>query len=147
MCGEATLENVLHVPAVKRNLFLVGACASKGFEVSFKGRMVEMKKNDEIMAIGIVQQNRIYRLAFKVKSRKSNEKVNISSSLKLWHEWFGYINGRTLREMALKRLVTVVELCDTSVYFLRHKSDVPEVFRRYAKLLENKFGRSIKTVR
>ena len=33
------------------------------------------------------------------------------------------------------------------VYFLRHKSDVPAVFRRYAKLVENKFGRSIKTVR
>ena len=65
--SEATLENVLHVPAVKRNLFSVGACASKGFEVSFKGRMVEMKKYDEIMAIGIVQHNRIYRLAFKVK--------------------------------------------------------------------------------
>jgi len=52
----------LHVPKVKKNLFSVGVCTSKGFELVFKGQKVTIVRDDEIVASGIKQENEIYRV-------------------------------------------------------------------------------------
>lgn len=65
---DAKIEDVLYVPQIKKNLFLVSACAKKGYCVTFKDRTVFLKKDNEIQAVGYKQENDIYRLLFKVMS-------------------------------------------------------------------------------
>lgn len=57
---DARIENVLHVPELKKNLFSVGACTKKGFEVNFKNKYVNIMREKEVVASGVRQDNDIY---------------------------------------------------------------------------------------
>lgn len=61
---EARIENVLYVPKVRKNLFSIGVCTSKDFKMTFKGKNVIFKRDSEIVATGIKQDNEIYRMFF-----------------------------------------------------------------------------------
>lgn len=102
---EARIEDVLYVPKVKKNLFSVGVCTSKGFEVVFKKQNVIIYRNREIVASGVKQDNEIYRMFFKVKSPRLSGEINVSTSLKVWHERMGHVNDRVLRQMAKRDLI------------------------------------------
>lgn len=71
---------MLYVPKVRKNLFSVGVCTSKGFEVVFKGKKVTFEHDGEIVATGVKQDNEIYRMLFKVNSPQSNREANITTT-------------------------------------------------------------------
>lgn len=77
--SEARIENVLHVPQIKKNLFSVGASAKKGFYTIFNEQTVVLKKDKRVQAVGYKQSNDIYRLLFKVttKANNSREEANL----------------------------------------------------------------------
>lgn len=113
--GAVDIDDVLYVPQIKKNLFSVGVCTTKGFDVHFRSRQVLFSRDGEMIAQGIKQGNEIYRMFFKVIFR---EEVNMSLvSLQTWHEWLGHINKRTLREMVAKELVEGIKLSDISNFF------------------------------
>lgn len=113
---SGTIENVLYVPSVMKNLFSVGVCPEKGFSVKFEGSNVTVECYDQIAATGVKQSNRIFRMFFRVPH--SRNKVNVSvTSVKLWHERLGHINKRSICELAKKGLVKGVIVKDTSEFF------------------------------
>lgn len=115
---RARIENVLYVPQIKRNLFSVGVCTSKGYKVVFRDDSVVFRKGSEVMACGIKQNNEIYRLLFKVSCVKSDCEVNVSSvDLQTWHERLGHLNDRKLRELIKKGLVDESKVLNKDKFF------------------------------
>lgn len=115
---EARIENVLYVPAVRTNLFSVGVCTSKGFEVRFAGDFVYLMDGEKISATGVKQSNAIYRMFFCVKSAQSVGAVNVSTtSLKVWHERLGHLNKYALRNLVKNDLVQGVKVVNESDFF------------------------------
>lgn len=72
--NTARMENVLHVPGLKKNLFSVGACTRKGLRVIFDKNRVNFMKRDAVVASGVIQDNNIYRMFFRVTCLKKTEK-------------------------------------------------------------------------
>lgn len=115
---KSCIENVLHVPKLKKNLFSVGACVEKGYKVIFENKLVKLKRNGEVVASGIQQDNRIYRMLFKVKAPKKTEEANVTATnLRMWHERLGHIGKRAIRELVKKGLVKGVSMSDSDDFF------------------------------
>ncbi|XP_018300165.1 uncharacterized protein, partial [Mycetomoellerius zeteki] len=62
---DGRLENVLYVPTMKKNLFSVGACTRKNYTVVFTTDHVKISLNDDVRAVGMIQDNNLYRMLFK----------------------------------------------------------------------------------
>ncbi|CAD7080035.1 unnamed protein product [Hermetia illucens] len=203
---KARIENVLYVPKIRKNLFSVGVCTDKGFDVLFKGKLVTINLDGEAFDVGVQQDNQIYRMLFKVRKPSVAREANVSTvNLRVWHERMGHVNNKVLREMAQKGLIRGVKLADIDnffcescafgkahrlsfkknetnrktkpgplcgpfstesiggarfciifkddasgfryVYFMKHKSDVFDIFQKYEKLNNNKFGKPMKILR
>lgn len=84
-----SIENVLYVPSLRKNLFSVGVCTTKDFEVRFKGKHVIVLMNGKIVAQGTKQDNDIFRMFFRVVKP---DEANVSSvvNLNVWHERMGH---------------------------------------------------------
>ncbi|XP_029665843.1 uncharacterized protein LOC115237128 [Formica exsecta] len=90
---QARIEDVLLVPDIKKNLFSVGACARKGYNVIFDKQSVVLMKRGKIQAVGHKQSNDIYKLFFKVNAQNSGNEANMSATnLRQWHERLRHIN-------------------------------------------------------
>ncbi|KMQ89069.1 integrase core domain protein [Lasius niger] len=115
---EARIEILLYIPKVRKNLFSVGVCTSKGFEVIFKGKNVTFERDSKIVITGVKQDNEIYRMLFKVKRPQSSREANITTtSLRVWHERMGHINIRVLKEMIKKGLISGAKSCEVDNFF------------------------------
>lgn len=80
---EARIENVLYVPDIKKNLFSVGVCTTRGHEVIFKNKMVKIMNNGQTIASGIKQENEIYRMLFRESARKTDEAYVASANMRV----------------------------------------------------------------
>ena len=101
---SSTIENVLYVPKLRKNLFSVGMCAARGYNVTFSEKRVVISRRGEIIVEGAKQANAIYRMFFAVLSLHGDceTEINVSESsadLKLWHERFGHAGKNTLKKM------------------------------------------------
>lgn len=91
---RGVIENVFYVPNLRKNLFSVGVCTSKGYEVQFKGHSVIVYANNKVMAFGEKQDNDIYRMFFRTITSfqtNSNEFNLVVADLKTWHERLGCV--------------------------------------------------------
>lgn len=112
------IENVLYVPKLKKNLFSVGVCTSKGFDVVFKDNWVNLKVNNEDVALGVKQQNEIYRMLFKVVVEQQVTEVNASTAdLQVWHERLGHVNVRKMKELIKDGLVNGISVKNNKDFF------------------------------
>lgn len=112
------IENVLHVPKIKKNLFSVGVCTSKGFDVIFKGDWVKMRLNNMDVALGVKQHNEIYRMLFKVVTKHEVIEANASTAcLQVWHERLGHVNTRKMKELIKNELVNGINVKDVKDFF------------------------------
>lgn len=115
---KASIDNVLYVPRIEKNLFSVGVCTTKGLEVVFKNNSVKIVDGDEVLATGIKQDNEIYRMLFrKDNTKKVNEASVATADLRVWHERLGHANCRTVRDLIKKGLVSGVKLSDKDEFF------------------------------
>lgn len=114
---SATIRNVFFVPKLKKNLLSVGVFTSGGYEVSFKDNRVALMKDGLVYTNGVKQNNDVYRMFFHVSDSRAIPEANVSISLKRWHERFGHVNQKTLREMANHGVVNGVKLGDVKDFF------------------------------
>ncbi|EZA50699.1 Copia protein [Ooceraea biroi] len=104
---ETRIEDVLYVPKLRKNLFSVGVCTLKGFEVKFLNDRVLIVKNNKTVAVGAKQANELYRMHFQVKTVENCAEANVSNAnFKLWHERLGHVNKKALAHMAKAGLMT-----------------------------------------
>lgn len=119
---DARIENVLHIPNLKKNLFSVGACTKKGFEVNFKNEYVNIVRERKVIASGVKQDNDIYRMLFRIPQVRAEE-ANVSEhNLRVWHERLGHVDKRAIRVLVNNGLVRGVSMTDTSDFVreMRH---------------------------
>jgi len=206
---KSRLENVLYVPALRKNLFSIGSSVEKGYRVVFNQRHVIFLRNQTEYARGYKHASQTWWMLFRVKPPQVSEVANLSTSLQKWHERMGHVNKRTITNMTQNNSVSGVKLSDKKntfckarqlgkcrvsfksqetkikkepgeyihgdvwgpmstellggarffvtfkdeasgyrhVYFMKHKADVFECFKKYEVMIANKFGRSMKILR
>lgn len=176
--------------------------------MSENGR-VNLERNGTVVASGVRQENRIYRMLFRVVWSENEANVT-AASFRVWHERLGNVGKSAVRDLVkrgsvdgvsmkdekdffceacqlgkshrlpFKKCIDVVktepgekihtDVCgpmsvdslggarffvtfkDDStgyrhIYFIKHKSDVFDKLKEYARLVENKFGKKIKVLR
>jgi len=97
---EARIENVLYVPKIRKNLFSIGEYTEKGFKAVFEKKWTKVQDDGEIVAIGVKQTNKIFRMFFRTQVIASGKEANVSiMSLRLWHERLEHVNARVLKEL------------------------------------------------
>lgn len=70
------------------------------------------------MAIGVKQNNSIYRLFFRAAISSESSQANVSMlDLKTWHERLGHVGSRALRDMVQNNLVDGVKLKNVDKFF------------------------------
>ena len=103
---------------IRKNLFSVSACTEKGFDVKFETSQVTIKRGEETVDVGIRQNNSMYRMFFRMTSSGVSDEANVSTEdLKVWHERFGHVGGRTLCKKVKTGLVNRVKLKNTGNIF------------------------------
>lgn len=82
---ESSLSNVLYVPKIAVNLFLVGAAVDKGYTLEMDNKSCKFLKNDKVGAMA-TRQNNIFMMIF--KSNPTTGKAYFGSfcgELEEWH--------------------------------------------------------------
>ena len=123
---NATINNVLYVPDLKKNLFSEGVVTMKGMKIVKQSDNAEIYYNDALVASAVRDVNNLYRLLFRTVTLSAN--LVQTDSLRVWHERLGHINVKTLQEMVKKGLVSEVNmsnvdkfLCEACLYGKQHK--------------------------
>ena len=97
-----TLENVLYVPKLRKNLLSVAAIAKKGAEVKFDNKTCTVIKDKRTLVIGHIVDDRLYRV-------NTVDFVNVATSkepdLRSWHCRFGHLNHSYIDQMIKKNMV------------------------------------------
>lgn len=114
---ESRIENVLHVPGLKKNLLSVGQCTSRGYDFKFKSKYVELTAREEIIAIGVKQLNGIYRMFLEVIKPDRNE-INLTvTSVKVWHERLAHLNVLAIKELTSANLIQRIKIEEKGDFF------------------------------
>ena len=117
---DARIEKVLYVPDLKKNLFSVGMCTSKGHEFKFKGKFVVVTDTkDNVIASGVKQTNDLFRMFFRVVFPRSDVEANAVASWRVWHERLGHVNKRAIKDLIEKDLVQGIRFSEKRRFFLQ----------------------------
>lgn len=96
---DSTINDVLYVPELKRNLFSEGVVTSKGFSVTkSQDKAIIVDNEGSVMATAIKQTNNLFHLVFKtvcLSNESDCQQANVVS-LKQWHERLGLVSVHTL---------------------------------------------------
>lgn len=120
---EARIEKVLYVPKLKKNLFSVGVCTEKGYEVRFRNKIVMLVHDNQVIASDVKQNNDICRMFFRVLESQGDTQPNATAvDLQVWHERLGHVNKRTVQELIKKSLVNNASLSNEKDFFYEMSS-------------------------
>lgn len=113
---KINLENVLYVPSFKNNLFSIGECTDKKYEIVFSVDLVGIYLNDQLIVQGLKQGNKTYPLFLQAIG---NEAANVTTShnFKMSHFRSGHLNKKCLKEMKDKGLVLGIHFTDSEDLF------------------------------
>ncbi|CAE5962242.1 unnamed protein product [Arabidopsis arenosa] len=101
-----TLENVYHVPGVKKNLLSVVNAVDSGNYVLFGPRDVKFLKNIQELKADVVHTGaRVKDLYVLSASNSYVEKMSTNDNVFIWHARLGHINMTKLKVMVNKDLV------------------------------------------
>lgn len=97
-----TLNDVLFVPEITRNLFSIGAATGRGVKAEFTKDELFLKIKGKTKATGKRITDSIYRMDIEVviNTIEVNIATNEEKSLDLWHARLGHANIRIVNEMA-----------------------------------------------
>ena len=115
---DATVENVLYVPELRKNLFSVGVCTKRGYDVQFIGQYVYINSNRQLSSQGIKQDNNVYKMCFVVKTPDSELEANVTTTtLQKWHERLAHVNIQTIRDMVNKGMLNGIKMSESDEFF------------------------------
>lgn len=206
----STLNGVLYVPSLRRNLFSEGVVVRKGYTIIKKHPNALIYKADKVVMSASITENNLYKLKIEtVVPDTCNVVQSDQGDIKKWHERLGHINLKEIKNMSANSVVEgltvnnkqkdfVCEACaygkqcrfsfhksmraelqpgdlvysdvcgpmshssvqglryfvlfkdaatsHRHVYFMKHKSDVLEYFKKYNALVRNKFTHNVKII-
>jgi hypothetical protein len=96
---QFTLDRVLHVPGLKRNLFSLGEVTSKDLEVRLKGHSLQIVEKESVVLTGTLISKGTYRMNIEtVSAVQANTSESETDVLQTWHQRLGHVNIETLRK-------------------------------------------------
>ena len=126
-CIRATLTNVLHIPEVQQNLISIGKLADRGFEAHFTGSGLKIVRNKRVVAVGVREGEKLYRLKCRVVAEKTVHASSVVTGpqpLNVWHERFGHANYHTIKAAIRHGAVSGLQVVEE----LSPVSPAPEIF-------------------
>ena len=115
------IHNVLHVPALKKNLLSVAQMMEQNYRLEFDNGecLIKDKKNrGAIVAKGELTKDRLFKLVLSPKSTQALT-VKVEDESSLWHKRLGHLNYDSIILLRRKEMVT-------SLPFVGKKSDICE---------------------
>lgn len=126
------MSEVLYVPGIRSNLLSVGHLLKKGFDFRFVGDQCSMKKNDQQVANIVMGSNKLFPIKLDIVSSTCMIATSNDEVSKLWHERFGHLNFRSLKEMSTKEIVrglpkleVINEACEECQLGKQHRESFP----------------------
>lgn len=103
---DLVLNNVLHVPTIRRNLISGSILLSVGYRIVMESNKVVISKNNVFIGKGYVSERLIkLNVSSNIMNRKVSPTVlNIENS-SIWHERLGHVNYVTIQRMINKGLL------------------------------------------
>lgn len=101
---NATINDVLFVPELRKNLFSEGAITNKGMKVVKEGSRAEIFQLDKLVATAIRDDNNIYKMLFYTLVLNADTATK-KNNFKLWHERLGHINQEYTKKMIKDGLI------------------------------------------
>lgn len=99
------ITDILVVPHLRYNLLSVRRIVQAGFQVLFKGSVVEIKKKSQLLATGHLV-GKLYQMDFIMPDYANmTETTRAQSNLDLWHKRFGHICNANLFKLFHKNMV------------------------------------------
>ncbi|KZV26179.1 hypothetical protein F511_06346 [Dorcoceras hygrometricum] len=98
---ELTLNNVLYVPDIRKNLVSGSLLNKHGFRIVFESDKVVVSKNGMYVGRGYVSDGlfKLNVMAIKPKMNKINPSIYLLESPYLWHGRLGHVNYDTIRRL------------------------------------------------
>lgn len=101
-----TLDNVFHVPRLKKNLFLVSNAMDVGYSVMFGENDVKFIRNIKFIKADVMQTGRRVKYAFVLYASSSYiDKLSSNDNVSLWHARLGHVSLDKVKVMIRKNLV------------------------------------------
>uniref|UniRef100_A0A2N9HA88 CCHC-type domain-containing protein n=1 Tax=Fagus sylvatica TaxID=28930 RepID=A0A2N9HA88_FAGSY len=119
-----TLEEVRHIPDMRKNLISLGTLDSKGYSYKFENEIMKVSKGAMVVMT--------------VAESEDDDTL-------LWHMRLGHMSERGMRELHKRNLLTGIK--KAWVYFLKNKSEAFAKFKIWKAEVENQTGRKIKCLR
>ncbi|KMQ85367.1 retrovirus-related pol polyprotein from transposon tnt 1-94 [Lasius niger] len=116
---ETTLNNVLHVPDLKMNLFSVASAVNKGYSMKADINKCEFVKGNKVGAIA-TRDEKFYILDFKCES-SNHVSANVGYSLKDWHEKMAHQNFECVKDILKKTNIKFSGKANTCTECLKGK--------------------------
>lgn len=144
---EHIILDALFVPEIRKNLFSIGAAADKGVQARLTSDKCLLEAGGKVVAVGVRCDSKLYRLLMRTSLPEQANAVSLPTPLKVWHERFGHVNYKTLKEMVsssskLPAVVgldckkpsdTIDEFCEGCLFGKQHRGPFSESTSR-AKL-------------
>lgn len=93
---KCTLQNVLYVPDLRRNLLSVKKLEISGLRIVFEEGKVKMYKANKIIGVG--NRENLYEIKFEVILPESLQ-VDAENNFMLWHQRFAHLNFTSLEKV------------------------------------------------
>lgn len=99
---QGILKRVYYVPEAANNLFSESSCAKNGIQILTLGHKKKFIDGRETIFEAQINPDGLYTLNLDIEPK---QEVARTATLQEWHERFGHVSKRTIKEMARKRLV------------------------------------------
>ena len=103
---QATMDDVLYVEDLSRNLFSIPAIMKKGLKIQISNDGCQILHGNEVKATGMKQGSLLYLNC--VQSGKNKEKVDLMT----WHRRLGHVNEKTTTNVIRNHGLHVEEKCE-----------------------------------
>uniref|UniRef100_A0A2N9F5E5 CCHC-type domain-containing protein n=1 Tax=Fagus sylvatica TaxID=28930 RepID=A0A2N9F5E5_FAGSY len=158
-----TLEEVRHIPDMRKNLISLGTLDSKGYSYKSENGIMKVSKGAMIVMTGQKISSNVYKLLGNtILGGVAAVVESEDDDTLLWHMRLGHISERGMRELHKRNLLTGIKSCKLDfckycimgkqcrkslVYFLKNKSEAFAKFKIWKAEVENQTGRKIKCLR
>lgn len=95
---------MLYVLDLNKNLFPVGVCMNKCYNVYFKGNCVKLFLNNTLRTRDLKCNNNLFYMCFKVRS-KNDACLATTTNMRRWHERLGHVNYKFIRHICKEGLI------------------------------------------
>uniref|UniRef100_A0A2N9GFK1 CCHC-type domain-containing protein n=1 Tax=Fagus sylvatica TaxID=28930 RepID=A0A2N9GFK1_FAGSY len=166
-----TLEEVRHIPEIRKNLISLGTLDSKGYSYKSENGIMKVSKGAMVVMTGQKISSNVYKLLGNtILGGVAAVAESEDDDTLLWHMRLGHMSERGMRELHKRNLLTGIKylgpvrtlskggaqyfmsfIDDYSrkawVYFLKNKSEAFAKFKIWKAEVENQTRRKIKCLR